>query len=411
MAAAILLTPLLAQRLARALRGLMRWLRPVEGALAADSLIGSARRTGTTVGALMLSLALVVGLAGLARASYDGIMEWVSMALNPDFFVSGSPTITSHSYLFPDSMTPELAAVEGVAEVHRMRTPRVQYRGEIVQIKAAELAKLAARSPPKAVAGNPAEMYRIAAAGQGFIGSENLASLRGLHVGDTIELPAPNGLLRLPLVGIVREYSDQEGEVIMDRSVYQKYWNDDTVDDFRVFLKPGADPSKVREAILGKFAGDRRLFVLSNREVRQYVAGLTNQWFGITWMQISIAILVAILGIINSLTVTIVDRRRELGVLQAVGGLRSQVRVTIWMEAAGIAAIGLILGVALGAIHLYYLLEMAYRDFPGLRFDYVYPFGVAALLFPIILAASLLSAVGPAEAAVRGSLVEALEYE
>jgi hypothetical protein len=54
---------------------------------------------------------------------------------------------------------------------------------------------------------------------------------------------------------------------------------------------------------------------------------------------------------------------------------------------------------------------MTYRDYPGLRFDYMYPFSVAALLLPIILAAALLAAFGPAEAAVRGSLVEALEYE
>jgi putative ABC transport system permease protein len=251
----------------------------------------------------------------------------------------------------------------------------------------------------------------LAAAGQGVIGSENLASLRRLKIGDPIELLTPNGVLRLPLLGIVQDYADQQGEVFVDRALFQKYWNDDTVDHFRVFLKAGADPATVREAILRKFSGDRHIFVLSNREVRQYIGGLANQWFGITWVQVSIAILVAILGIINSLTVTIADRRRELGVLQAVGGLRSQVRLTIWMEAAGIAVIGLILGLALGAIHLYYVLEMTSRDFPGLRFDYIYPFGVAALLLPIIMAAALLSAVGPAEAAVRGSLVEALEYE
>ena len=115
------------------------------------------------------------------------------------------------------------------------------------------------------------------------------------------------------------------------------------------------------------------MFVLSNSEVRRYISGLANQWFGITWVQISIAILVAILGIVNSLTVTITDRRRELGVLQAVGALRRQVRITIWMEAAGIACIGLVLGLALGAIHLYYVLEMTYRDYPGLRFDYSVP--------------------------------------
>jgi ABC-type antimicrobial peptide transport system permease subunit len=94
-----------------------------------------------------------------------------------------------------------------------------------------------------------------------------------------------------------------------------------------------------------------------------------------------------------------------------VGGLRNQIRGAIWMEAAAIAVISIILGLALGAIHLYYVLEMSYRDFPGMRFDYIYPFSVAAMLIPIVLAAAWLSAIGPAESAVRGSLVEALEYE
>jgi putative ABC transport system permease protein len=411
MLAAIVLTPILSRQLAIALRTVLRWLRPVEGALAADSLIGSSRRTAATVGALMLSLALVIGLAGIARASYNSIMGWVSSALNSDFFVSSSPTLTGNNYRFPDSMTPQLAAIDGIQTLYRMRTPRINYQGGLILLVVPDTGKLAQLSPPPVVAGNPQEMFRLLAEGKAVIGSESLASLRHLNVGDPIELPTPKGVLRLPLAGLVREYSDQNGEIFLDRKIYEKYWSDSTVDHFCVFLKRGADPALVRQAILTKFAGNRQLFVLSNREVRNYIAGLTNQWFAITWVQISIAILVAILGIINSLTVTIADRRRELGVLQAVGGLRSQIRLTIWIEAAGIACIGLILGLALGAIHLYYVLQMTYRDYPGLRFDYSYPSGVALLLLPIILAAALVSAFGPAEAAVRGSLVEALEYE
>ena len=94
------------------------------------------------------------------------------------------------------------------------------------------------------------------------------------------------------------------------------------MDFFRVFLHPGVDQAAAKERILTRFADHRRVFVLSSREVRDYVEGLTDQWFGMTRVQVIIAILVAILGIVNSLTVTIADRRRELGILQAVGALR-----------------------------------------------------------------------------------------
>jgi putative ABC transport system permease protein len=254
-------------------------------------------------------------------------------------------------------------------------------------------------------------MYARTAAGEAVIGSENLASAHNLHVGDIIELQSPGGVLRLPLAGIVREYSDQQGSIMIDLTKYRQHWNDDGIDFFRVYLAPGTDAGAVREAILTRFAGERRLFVLSAPEVREYVTGLASQWFSMTWLQIAVAILVAVLGIVNSLTVTIADRRRELGVLQAVGGLRSQVRRTIWMEAVTVGLVSLVLGLALGAVHLYFVLEISYRDYPGLRFDYMYPFTIALMLVPVLVVAAFAAALGPAEAAVRGSLVEALEYE
>jgi putative ABC transport system permease protein len=325
--------------------------------------------------------------------------------------VTPSPSLTGRDYRFPDSMTAQLKAVAGIREVQHMRQPRIDYRGAPLLLMATDVESVAATSPRKPIEGVLLEMYRQAAAGQGLIGSENFASLNNLHVGDTVELETPSGTLSLPLVGVVRDYSDQQGSVMVDLSVYREFWKDDTVDFFRVYLQPDANAAAVREEILRTFSSDRRLFVLSSREARDYVEGLTDQWFGMTRIQILVAILVAILGIVNSLTVTITDRRRELGVLQAVGGLRSQVRGAIYMEAICIALVGVLLGLALGAVHLYCVLEISYRDYPGLRFDYLYPYGVALLLFPTILAAALVAALGPAESSVRGSLVEALEYE
>src|SRR5207248_6306999 len=107
--------------------------------------------------------------------------------------------------------------------------------------------------------------------------------------------------------------------------------------------------------IVARYAGRRQVFVLTNRELKSYILKITDQWFGLTSVQIAVAVLVAILGIVNTLTVSITDRRRELGVLQAVGGLRGQIRRTIWMEALSIGIIGLTLGFVLGAINLYYI--------------------------------------------------------
>jgi putative ABC transport system permease protein len=263
--------------------------------------------------------------------------------------------------------------------------------------------------PP--VAGDAREMYRRAAAGEGLVVSDNFAQRQRLSVGDPLEIAAPYGLIELPIVGILVDYSDQQGAILMDRSLFIRYWHDDSVNVFRVYAKPEVGALSVRGQILERFAGERQLFVLTNTELKAYILGILNQWFRLTSLQIGVAVLVAVLGIINTLTVSIRDRRRELGVLRVVGALHWQVRRTIWIEALSVGAFGLILGAALGALNLFYVLEIVHRDVTGIRLEYQFPTMTVLALVPVIVGAALVAALWPAESAVRGSLVEALEYE
>ncbi|MEO8369917.1 MAG: FtsX-like permease family protein [Candidatus Solibacter sp.] len=409
--AALLLTPFLAHELARFLRLPLKWLRPVEGALAADSLIQAPRRTSATVAALMLSLALVIGQGGVARASLQSIEEWMTATLNPDMFISTTENIASHGARFPPTMQLELENVPGVAEVQAVRMPRMQFQGYPVMLVSIPMESVARRVKRHITAGDEQTMNRLAAQEQGVILSENLAALVKLKVGDMVELPTTTGMLRRPVVGIIRDLSNQMGAIFIERSLYVKSFKDDTVDVFRVYIKPGASAEQVRTRIVDSMGSGRRMFVMLNRDVRAYVSRVMDQWFGLTYVQVIVAMLVAILGIVNTLTVSISDRRRELGVLRAVGGLRGQIRRTVWLEAAAIGIIGLVLGLLTGAVLLYFELQAIQHDISGMPFAYEFPWGIAAALVPVILLAALGAAILPAESAVRGSLVEALEYE
>jgi putative ABC transport system permease protein len=410
-AAAILLCPMLSLWVARALRPLLAKISPVEGALAADSLIQAPRRTSGTVAALMLALALVISLGGIARSSYVSISEWMKIALDPDFFVTTAESITSRDFTFPSSLADKLRAIEGVGDLQMVRSIRLQVKNAPVLLIAIDIPKTMPRLRLPPIEGNSDTMYREVSSNRGVMASENFAQLHGAKLGEILEIPAPYGTLRLPVVGVVRDFSDQQGSLVISRDVFNQYWRDDRVNLFRVYLKPGAQGSEVRERIVTQLGSEQRLFVLTNKDVRDFIVRLTDQWFGLTYVQIAVAVLVAVLGIVNALTVSITDRRRELGVLQAVGGLRQQVRTTVWLEAAAIGLIGLVLGLAMGAVQLYYTLEVTRRDLVGVDYGYTYPFGMALTLVPVILGAAFLAALGPAERAVRGSLVEALEYE
>jgi putative ABC transport system permease protein len=410
-AAGLLLAPTLTLLLARSLRPVLRRILPAEGTLAADSLIQSPRRTSATVAALMLSLAMAMGFGGVTYSMYSSIDEWMRNALNPDFFIAPSANLVSRTSTFPQEIGKVLESVPGVRVVQLVRNARVMYRKLPVMVVAIEAEKLKSTVDRQPIAGNIDEMYRLASAGRGTIISDGFQSNHQLKLGDVIELPSPDGILKLPVVGIVRDYSDMQGALFIDRGLYTQHWHDTTVNVARVYVNRDENPAVVRDRITKALQGKKSLVILSNAEVRTYVLQLVQQWFSLSRTQIVVAVLVAILGIINTLTVSITDRRRELGVLQAVGGLRMQVRRTIWLEALGIGTIGLVLGIGLGAFNIYYTLGMVHRDLGGLDLDYMFPLPMALTLIPIILGSAWFAALGPAEAAVRGSLVEALEYE
>ncbi|MBI3207908.1 MAG: FtsX-like permease family protein [Candidatus Solibacter usitatus] len=410
-AAAVLLTPAFVRLLVRWMRPVLRLILPVEGALAADSLMQAPKRTSATVAALMLSISLVIGLGGVANASYASITDWMNAAINPDLFVGPSEQISERSFRFSASLGDEMRAMDFVEEVQSVRTTRVRFDSTLVMVVATDMESLSRRAHPKVIAGDARAMFRDAAAGKAVILADNLAMMHNLKLGDTVEIPSPAGILKLPVAGIILDYSDQQGALLMDRTLYIRNWGDDTVNVFRVYLKHGVAPEAGKRGILEKLGDRSRLFVMTNAQVRAYITKVIDQWFGLTYMQIFVAVLVAVLGIVNSLTVSITDRRRELGVLQAVGGLRRQVRQAIWMEAAGIGAVSILLGLALGAIILAYYLGVIRDEVAGIRLEYTYPFGIAALMIPFMMAVAWASALGPGESAVRASLVEALEYE
>jgi len=410
-AAGLFLAPTLTLILARIIRPVLRRAFPAEGTLAADSLIQAPRRTSATVAALMLSLAMAMGFGGVTDSMFDSVDQWMTSTLNPDFFVAPSANLVSRSTTFPAEVGEELESVPGVRMIQRVRSARVLYQRIPVLVVAVETAKVRGTVASRPLAGDLDEMYRLMGEGRGTIISDSFQANHHLELGDVVELPSPDGIVPLPVVGIIRDFSDLQGALFIDRAVYVRHWNDGTVNALRVYVNEGEDRAVVRRRIQETMQGKRRLVVLSNAEVREYVFRLMQQWFSMSRMQVAVAVLVAILGIINTLTVSITDRRRELGVLQAVGGLRAQVRRTIWLEALSIGAIGLVLGIGLGTLNIYYTIGMVRRDLGGVVLDYLFPTSMALAIVPVILIAAWVAALAPAESAVRGSLVEALEYE
>ena len=115
-------------------------------------------------------------------------------ALNPDLFVMPSQNIVVRTIRFPATMAPELKAIPGVSRVQMVRDARVVFRQTPVMVVAVEVDSVAQTVRREPVAGNAEEMYRLAAAGEGLMVSDNLAQLQHLTLGEMLEVPAPYGI-------------------------------------------------------------------------------------------------------------------------------------------------------------------------------------------------------------------------
>jgi putative ABC transport system permease protein len=150
----------------------------------------------------------------------------------------------------------------------------------------------------------------------------------------------------------------------------------------------------VRDRIQQVIRGEHRAFIYTNTEYRKWVLDLINGFFVINYMQTAVAVIIAALGIVNTLIISVTERRRELGVLRAVGGLRRQIGRMIMPEAAVMAVVGVISGTLAGMMNTLFLVRTAASMVGGFTIPFRFPVGMILLALPLTILISLLAAGG-----------------
>ncbi len=405
------LVPTLSYLLSKLLRYPMGWLFGLEGQLASDSLTQAPRRTNTTVIALMFSLSFVISSASLSASMKTSLLKWVDSSINSDIFVSTAESLTVRNFQFPAEMGTKLQNVPGVRQVDAVRIIKLDYAAATPLLVSIEMDQYLHRSTPIMEEGDVEDILPALLEKQGILISANFARLHRLHKGDDIILNTPSGRQAFKIAGVIVDYTSDQGTLRLDRRVYERLWKDDRVDTFDLMLEPGYDKDAVKQKIQQQFAHDRNIFVFTNKDVREEILRLTDQFWVLTYVQLMVALFVAVLGIFNSLLISIAERKREIGILRAMGGERSKVRKAIFLEAMGVGLVAIILGTVGGFTMGQYIVGTVGTSITGWVFPYAFPIRVIAALVPCVLITSALAAWYPSSLALKTPLVEALAYE
>jgi putative ABC transport system permease protein len=377
------------------------------GRLAAVSLPASLRRTSVASAALSLATGMMIAVALMVGSFRETVKIWVDQTVSSDLWLRPAKGL-SRAALFPPEVADELARVPFVAAVDRARNREMVYRDSIIAIGsgdfavAAEYGDLPMLSPKSARSALMAGIER-----NGVVVSESFALRFGMTVGEVVDL----GRHRFPITGIYRDYSNDRGVVFMDRALYVRTFNDRAINTLVVYLKDGTTIEQARLTLERDFGPRHNAFVVTNAEIRNEVMRIFDQTFMITYALLGVAIVVAVLGIINTMAALILERSRELALLR-VGGLSSrELRTMIVLESSllGIAstAAGLVMGYALSWILIYVINKQSF----GWTIDFYTPVALIVASLATTLLASTFAGLAPARLASRIDIASAIKSE
>lgn len=403
-----LFAPLVTQWAARAVDPLARRFG-VAATLGVRAVHDSAARASAVVAALMVAVGMLVALTVMVGSFRRTVDRWITQTLRGDLYVE---TVGHRASLNATALPPELVsgirALPGVLAVDTYRATSITLGDRLAQVVGIELAVHREQGQLEFVGGeDPRRVLERARTGDGVIVTESFSHRYRVRAGDRVRLPAASGEVTLPVEGVFYDYSVDAGAVLMDRALYARLWDDDRTESLALYLRPGASPDSVRAALL-RLARGRWLHVTPNRVLRERVLTVFDETFRITWVLQAIAVIVSVLGVVSTLTTLVLQRRRELATLRAVGARRGQVRTLVLAESALLGVTGASLGCVAGFVLALVLVHVINRQFFGWSIQlFVDPrvfLGALLLLTVTATLAGLLPARLATSARVAGAL-------
>jgi putative ABC transport system permease protein len=412
-----LVAPFVIRPMVRGLSWPLRRMFPVEGRLAADAARSDPGRTAATATALTIGLALVVAVNSLGSSFLKSIDDEFDrdfardLTVQPQGFAPGQ----GPQQTIANGLHRRLARIPQAAVV---ANERFLYTPDLPGPKGAKGdGLLLAFDPPQYEKVDETEIdgtsrslaFRRLAHGWVTLG-EGWADETHLRVGDQITLHGSSGTRHTRVAGIVKTVVFGGQTVGMSLRTMRAVYGVSA--DSELALK--ATSAAARPVLRRRVERIVRhhypnLAVLSNDELKSKVEGQVNQQFGIFYAIVGVAIFASMFGIVNTLTMSVIERTREIGVLRALGASRWQVRRSIADESLVIGLIGALLGIAVGAGLGYALLRGLSAGIPGV--EYRPPFATMAVVGLAGMALGLIASVLPARRAARLDVIRAISYE
>jgi len=385
----------------------------IVGRLAAASIPASLRRTSVATAALALATGMMVAVALMVGSFRETVRIWVDQTVSSDLWLRPAHGLSNADVaLFPAAIGDDLRRVPFIAAFDRIRGRNITLGDSLIQAGGADLSVAAQFGDlPMIDPKSAANALRAAIARDGVLVSESFSMKFGKRTGGTIALPTAHGIRSFPITGVYRDYSSDRGAIVMDRALFIRSFDDDRINTVVVYLKRGVAPEAARARLEAEFGPKYHAFAVLNREIRGEVMKIFDQTFLITYALLGIAVVVAVLGIINTLSALILERTRELALLRVLGMSASEVRRMIVLESAIVGLTSTVVGLAMGYVLSWILIFVINKQSFGWTIELHTPTALIAASLGITFLAAVCAGFAPAQLASRIELAAAMKTE
>ena len=377
------------------------------GSLAATNSKRNPRRASATAFALMLGIALVTVIGMLGATMERSVDDVLENEVDTDMVLYGPQLGT---FPIPNDLPERAANVDGAGEVVSYTQGRLTVNGEFGN-------QFGPVGVTDIIAGDPGKLVRLTMTegtssliDGGVLLPASLASEKGVAVGDSVTIAAP-GWESAPEVKANVTGLFEDSGILSSWVVSQKTAEELMPPESFTVLMVGVNSDgtvsedELRSGLEDAVHDDIVVQVRSPEEVGGEAQQMIKQMLNILYALLSLAVAIAILGIVNTLTLSVIERRQEIGMLRAVGTQRGQVRTMIILESVQIAVFGALLGVAAGLLLGWAFLTVLADK--GLE-NIAYPWTMIAVMLAGSVLVGVVAALWPAQRAAKTPPLDAI---
>ncbi|MEW9521532.1 ABC transporter permease [Streptomyces tubercidicus] len=390
-----ILTPLLSRPLIALAAPVLRGYG-IAGTLARQNAVRNPRRTAATASALMIGLTLITGLTVAAGGLQKGVGKMATDSLKADYVVS----MANSRPLSPD-VAKELNKQDEVTAVSPLRLSAAgPGAGNLTGVNGKDFAKL---TQLKFTKGSLGELH-----GDRVVVDEDIAKKKGLQPGSHFAVTYEDGKKGTLTVSGVYQANMMINGILLDNATLAPHQQQIADEKLLVKMEDGATDT-TKDALVKALGKNPAITIADKNDVSDDYARMFNTMLNMLYGLLAMAVIVAVLGVINTLAMSVFERSREIGMLRAIGLDRRGIKRMVRLESLVISLFGGVLGIGLGVFFGWAAGELIDAKLP--TYELVLPWGRIGIFLALAAAIGVLAALWPAHRASRLNMLAAIKSD